>query len=719
MATTVASRDTLRLESLRAFFEPAQVAVIGASTDFTKIGGRPIHNMKIAGYKGRVLPINPTVKEVQGLPAFPDLASVDGPVDMAIVVVPQARGLVEPAIRSCIDKGVKAAIILSSGFAEIDAKGAAAQARIAAAAKEAGLRIMGPNCMGTMNANTGMIATFTSGLVDSGPDIGGISIASQSGAFGSHCFMLARERGLGINLWATMGNQADVEFSDCVAYMAEDPNTKVVMGYIEGIQDANKFQAALAHAQAQKKPIVLMKVGTSDIGSAAAASHTASLTGSDAVFDAMLKQYDVYRARSIDEMFDVAYAASFGKFPVTPDLGVITVSGGVGVIMADAAAEAGLTLPELPKATQKAMRKLVPFAGTRNPLDVTAQFINDTSLMKPMYEALLDDGGYGSSICFGAAVGLNTAMMAKITPQLEAIGAKYPDRALAMSIVSRPETRAALEAAGFMVFEDPSRGINAIAALHYFGKAFNAKGKRKAPPKLPKGAPKVEAGKALNETASKALLAASGVPMVDERTVTSAAAASKAATEIGFPVVMKIVSADILHKSEIGGVILNVASAKDAQAAYKTLLERAATKAPKAHVDGVMVAPMISDGVETIMGVVRDPIFGPTVMFGLGGVFVEVLKDVTFRVAPFGVDVAMEMIGEVKGRAMLDGVRGAPPSDVAALAKALAQLSSFAAANADTLETVDVNPFLVRPKGKGAVAVDALVIGQGAPTGGH
>lgn len=702
----------LDLPSLKAFFNPDSVAIFGASSNPLKIGGRPINNMKIAGYKGRVLPINPNADEIQGLKSYPDLASVEGPVDMAIIVVPQERGLVEPAVQACIDKGVKAAIILSSGFAEIDEAGAEAQARIAAMAAEAGLRIMGPNCMGTMNANTGMIATFTSGLVDKGPDIGGISIASQSGAFGAHCYMLARERGLGLNLWATMGNQADVEFSDCLAYMAEDPNTKVVMGYIEGIQNPERFQAALAHAQAQKKPVVLMKVGTSDVGSAAAASHTASLTGSDAVFDALLKQYDVYRASSIDEMFDVAYAASFGKFPKTPDLGVITVSGGVGVIMADAAADAGMTLPELPPKTQVRMRELVPFAGTRNPLDVTAQFINDTTLMKPMYEALLDEGGYQSSICFCAAVGLNTVIMEKILPQLKEIGAQYTDRVLTMSILTRPDVRAELEAAGFMVFEDPSRGINAMAALHHFGKAFANVGQGEDPPVVPGDAPNVVPGAALNEAQSKAILATYGLPMVDERIVDSAVDAGHAANGIGFPVVMKIVSADILHKSEIGGVILNVADAESAESAYDTLMERAAEHAPGATVDGIMVAPMITDGVETIMGVVRDPVFGPTVMFGLGGVFVEVLKDVTFRVAPFGVDVAHEMIGEVKGRAMLDGVRGAPASDVDALADALAKLSVFAAANADTLETADVNPFLVRPKGKGAVAVDALVIGR-------
>jgi acyl-CoA synthetase (NDP forming) len=688
------------------------VAIFGASSNPLKIGGRPINNMRIAGYQGRVLPINPMSPEIQGHKSYPSLDEVEGPVDMAIIVVPQEKGLVEPAVRACINKGVKAAIILSSGFAEIDDPGAEAQARIAAAAEEAGLRVMGPNCMGTMNANTGMIATFTSGLVDKGPEAGGISIASQSGAFGAHCYMLAKERGLGLNLWATMGNQCDVEFSDCLAYMAEDPKTEVVMGYIEGIQNPERFQAALAHAQAQKKPVVLMKVGRSDVGAAAAASHTASLAGSDAVFDALLKQYDVYRASSIDEMFDVAYAASFGKFPETPDLGVITVSGGVGVIMADAAEDAGMALPELPQDTQDRMRDLVPFAGTRNPLDVTAQFINDPSLMNPMYEALLGDGGYQSSICFGTSVGLNEVMMEKILPQLQIVGEKFKDRALALSFLTRPDMAAKLEDCGFMVFEDPARGINALAALHHFGKAFAGAGAKDAPPAAPGDAPPVSKGAALNETQSKAMLAAYGLPMVDERTVASSAAAAEAANAIGYPVVMKIVSADILHKSEIGGVILNVQDGDAASEAYETLMDRAKQHAPAAHVDGIMVAPMIDDGVETIMGVVRDPVFGPTVMFGLGGVFVEVLKDVTFRVAPFGVDVANEMINEVKGRAMLDGVRGAPPSDIDALADALAKLSVFAAANADTLETADVNPFLVRPKGKGAVAVDALVIGR-------
>jgi len=702
----------LRPESLAPLFSPEAVAIIGASSDEFKIGGRPIRNMKISGYRGQIYPINPNYPEIQGLKAYKSLHDVPGPVDMAIVVVPMPH--VVKALEDCAARGVKAAIVLSSGFAEIDEKGAREQDKIVAIAARSGMRILGPNCMGTMNAYTGMIATFSSGIVDEGPRPGRISIASQSGAFGAHCFMLARERGYGLNLWATMGNQCDVEFSDCLAYMAADPNTDVVMGYIEGIHDADRFVAALTVAQAHKKPVVLMKVGRSEVGSAAAASHTASLTGSDKVFDALLRQYDVYRASSIDEMFDVGYACTAGKFPTENKLGIITASGGVGVIMSDAAEDAGLELPELPAETQARLKKLVPFAGTRNPLDVTAQLVNDMAVMEPMFDGLLQDGGYPSAICFMSSVGLNEAMMGRLMPYFASIAERYRDRVMVMSILSRPAMRQQLEKLGYLVFEDPTRGINAIAALTHFGKAFARKGEREAPPALPEGAPPVVTGVEINEFDAKKMLGAAGVPVVDERIVTAASAAATEAAEIGFPIVMKIVSPDIQHKSEIGGVLLNIGSQKEAQEGFETLMQRAKKAAPKARLDGVLLAPMIKGGVETILGVSRDPVFGPVVMFGLGGIFVEVLKDVTFRIAPFGLDAAREMIREVRGYPLLQGVRGQPPADVEALAEALSRLSVYAAANADTLESIDVNPFIVRPSGEGAVAVDALVVPVGS-----
>ena len=706
------SGPAIRPETLRAFFSPESVAVIGASSDYTKIGGRPIHNMKIAGYQGCIYPINPNYPEIQGLPAHKSVADIDGPVDMAIVVVPQP--LVKQAVTDCAQKGVKAAIILSSGFAEISEAGAREQREIAAIAAEADMRLLGPNCMGTMNAYNGMIATFSSGIIDKGPMPGGISIASQSGAFGAHCFILARERGYGLNLWATTGNQSDVEFSDCLAYMAQDPATKVVLGYMEGITDPDKLVEALEIARAAKKPVVLMKVGRSDVGSAAAASHTASLTGSDAVFDTLLRQYDVHRAHSIDELFDIGYAASFGKFPTSKDLGVITVSGGVGVIMADAAADAGLELPPLPDDTQKRLKEKVPFAGTRNPLDVTAQLINDPALMQPMFEALLEEGGYPSAIAFIASVGLNDVMMAKLTPSFEAVARRFADRLIVMSLLARPDTRRRMEELGYIIFEDPSRAIHAIGALTRYGEAFARTAPKAPPPALPAGAPRVEIGKVPNEFDAKKMLAAAGVPAVDERIVASAAEAAVAAAAVGFPVVLKIVSPDIQHKSEIGGVLLNVADAKAAEQGFETLMQRGRERAPGARLDGVLVAPMVKGGVETILGVSRDPVFGPVVMFGLGGIFVEVLKDVTFRIAPFGVDEAHAMIREIKAYPILEGVRGAPPADLDALAEALARLSAYAAANADTLESIDVNPFIVRPKGQGAVAVDALILPRAA-----
>lgn len=700
----------IRTDTLDAFFRPSSVAVIGASSNFAKIGGRPVHNMKIAGYRGAIHPVNSRASEIQGLPAFGSLEEIPDPVDMAIVVVPMPS--VEAAIVDCVAKGVRAAVVLSSGFAEISAEGGRVQRRIADAAAEGGLRVMGPNCMGVMNTDTGMIATFISAIGETGPKPGTISVASQSGAFGGHCFTLARERGLGLRLWATMGNQCDVELSDCLAYMAKDPGTNVVLGYMEGVQDPDKLVESLEIAREAGKPVVLMKVGRSSVGSAAAASHTASLTGSDAVFDALLRQYDVYRPHTIDEMFDVGYAFAAGRLPANDKVGIITVSGGVGVIMADAAEDAGLRLPALPRATQARMRELVPFAGTRNPLDVTAQFINDATLMERMYGALLDEGDYASAVCFLAGVGLNPVMMEKLEPTLAAVAERFPDHLHVLSILTTPELRTRLQDLGYVCYEDPSRGIAALGALVRYAAAVRRR-RGRGPPRPPKGMIRLGADGGINETEAKRILGSAGIPVVPETLATSARGAARAAAEAGFPVAMKIVSPDIAHKTEIGGVILSVSSRGEAEKAFSALMGRARDHAPDARVDGVSVSPMVPEGVETILGVVRDPTFGPVVMFGLGGVLVEVLKDVTFRIAPFGPDEARRMIRELRGYPVLRGVRGAPPADEGALADALARLSVFAAANADTLDTVDINPLIVRPKGGGVVAVDALIRTRG------
>lgn len=697
--------------SLDAFFNPNRIAVIGASASETKIGGRPIRNLKLGGFKGEIVPINPGRDEVQGLKAFASLGAFALPVDLAIVAVPASQVLEQ--VRACVASGVRAATIFSAGFAETDAAGAALQAEVTAVARAGGLRLLGPNCMGTINSHGGVLATFTSGIVDSPPPAGRISIASQSGAFGAHCLTLMRERGLGVSLWATTGNQSDVEVADFLAYMAEDPGTDVIIGSIEGINNASTLVRAFETAHRLRKPMIMMKVGRSQIGADAMASHTASLAGSDAVFDAVLRQHGVQRAHTIDELLDLAYACSLGRLPANRQLGVVTLSGGVGVLIADAADDVGLDVAPLSVEVQERMRALVPFAATRNPLDVTAQFLNDPDLIEPMFAMLMSEGGYGSVITFLSHLGMNPHVIGSLMPGLERVATLYPNHYLTVSVIASPEVRARLEKMGYAVFEDPTRAIRTHAALASFAEAFD----RKRPVVAPmSGTPLVELGRVYNEFEAKALLRAAGLPAPVEEVARTRDLAAQAADRIGYPVVLKIVSPDIPHKSDIGAVLLNLGDAESVRSGFDIIQERVKAAAPDARAEGVLVAPMIGKGVETVIGLFRDPVFGPMVMFGLGGVFVEILKDVVFRPAPFGVDEARLMIAEVRGAALLDGARGAAPADKEALAKALSDLSLFAAANADTIASVDINPVVVLEAGKGVMALDALI--NAVPLGG-
>ncbi|MDB5575541.1 MAG: CoA-binding domain protein [Bradyrhizobium sp.] len=689
---------------LACFFAPRSIAVIGASDDPTKIGGRPIRNLLLGGYDGRILPINPRYESVQGLRAYATIADVGEPADLAIIALPAQS--VPDAVSACAESGVKAAIVFSAGFSEAGAEGERAQNGIRDTARTAGLRLLGPNCMGTINTRNGVLATFTSGIVEQAPQAGGISLASQSGAFGSHCLALMRERGLALNLWATTGNQCDVEVADFLAYMAADPATDVIIGSIEGVQDASRLVEAFDIARRHRKPMIVMKVGTSDAGAAAMASHTASLAGSDAVFDAVLRQYGVYRAHTIDQLMDVAYVASRGRFPENSGLGVVTVSGGVGVLMADAAAEAGVELKPLPDETQESLKRLVPFAGTRNPVDVTAQILNNPDLIEPMLNLLIDEGHYSSVIIFLSHLGLNPTVIGKILPGLKRVAESHSDRYLSVSLLSHPDVRADLESAGYTVFEDPSRAVRAAVALAFFKQNFE---RSQRPNLVLPEASAIVAGARYTEYEGKELLRLAGLRVTRERVATTAIDAVRFATEIGFPVVLKIVSPDIAHKSDVGGVVLNLTDEAAVRSGYDDIRDRVVHAVPGARIDGVLVAAMVPAGVETVLGVVRDPLFGPVVMFGLGGIFVEVLRDVVFRPAPFDVVDAREMIDQVRGSALLYGIRGSAPADFDALALALSQLSLFAAANADTIASIDINPFLVLPMGEGAIAVDAFI----------
>ncbi len=697
------------------FFNPRSIAVIGASEDPAKIGGRPVRNLLLGGYRGQIFPINPRRERVQGLRSFASIADIGESADLAIISLPSLQ--VSDAVKACAASGVKAAIVFSAGFAEASDEGARAQLEIRSVAQAAGLRLLGPNCLGTINTRNGVLATFTSGIVEQAPNPGGISLASQSGAFGSHCLALMRERGLALNLWATTGNQCDIEVADFLAYMAADPATDVLVGSIEGIHNGRRLIQAFEIARRKRKPVIVMKVGTSEAGAAAMASHTASLAGSDAVFDAVLREFGVYRARTIDELMDVAYAASRGRFPTDLGLGVVTLSGGVGVLMADAAAEAGVELEPLPAATQEELRSLVPFAGTRNPVDATAQILNNPDLVEPMLKLLLDEGQYASVIIFLSHVGLNPAVIGKLVPGLKRVADIYCDRYLSVSVLCQSDVRADLESVGYTVFEDPTRAVHAAIALARFKQGFERR--QDTHFSLPDPAP-IKAGVRYTEHEGKQLLRTAGLRVTLEQVAASADEAVHIASEIGYPVVLKIVSPDIPHKTEVGGVILNLKDMAAVRTAYAEMLDRVARAAPGAKIEGVLVAAMVPAGIETVLGVFRDPLFGPVVMFGLGGIFVEVLRDVVFKPAPFGVEDAKVMIDRVRGSALLHGVRGSPAADIEALAEALSRLSLFAASNADTIASIDINPFLVLAAGEGAIAVDAYIetvtVGTPVPT---
>lgn len=698
---------TLDLERIRALFQPNSVAVLGASDDTGKIGGRPIRYLKESGFKGRILPVNPRRDKVQGLDAFSSIEEIPGEIDLAIVALPPH--LVVETIQACADRGVGAVILFSAGFAEIGEEGLQAQQQITRIARTSGMRILGPNCLGAINLRHGMIGTFTSGMEGGLPKPGRIGFVSQSGALGSHCLAAFRERGLGFSYWVTTGNECDIEFSDCLAFLAQDPDTDVIAAYIEGCRDGEKLKQALALARKHRKPVVVLKVGQSEVGAQAAASHTASLAGSDSVYDAVFDQFGACRAHSITEFMEMTYACLGRRFPVGNRIGLATVSGGVGVMMADKASELGLDVAPMPASTQAVMKKRWAPAAVVNPVDTTAQVTSDRKLLSEFLELMLDQGNYDAVVIFLAHTGLVKETSNRLRDYLRPLRERYPYRLIMVSTLCRPDIRADYEADGFPVFEDPTMAVQAVGLLMQLGRNFEAVPAQVAEPNTDQKPQLTLPQQALNEFTAKQYLAGAGVPIVEERLVKSAEDAVSA-TAMGYPVVLKIVSPDILHKTEAGGVLLNLGDADQVLQGYQKILAQVHSHMPEARIEGILVSRMVGDGVETLIGVQRDPVFGPIVAFGLGGIFVETLKDVALRAAPFDLDEAHSMIRQIKGYPLLAGARDQPPADIDALAQALVAVSELAWQNRDTLEGLDLNPFIVLPKGQGAVAVDALVI---------
>ena len=692
------------MTTLKEIMSPKSIAIVGASDNKTRIGGRPLSNMIEKGFSGEIYPINPNRDTVQGIKAYSSLLDVKDDLDFILVAVPSK--LVVSVLEEAVIKKAKTALIFSSGFSEIGGQGEIFQNQIKKITQDSNLRIIGPNCLGLFNSANNFFPTFTTTVNRTNPIPGGIAIASQSGAYGSHIYMVAHERGLGIRYWMTTGNEVDLSVGETIQMMAEDPEVHTIMAYAESVKDGKQFTKALDTARSEKKPVIFMKVGRSEVGAAAANSHTASLAGEDIIYDEVLKAHGAYRVKSTEEMLDVAYATRVKIFPAGKNLGVVTISGGGGVLIADAAADEGLTVGPMPQDAQDELKELVPFASPMNPVDVTAQFFNDLSIVPKFTDLMLSRGGYDALIGFWTTVPGSPILSNPLLKSLKQAMKGYEDKLFINCMVAPEDIVKTYENEGFLCIEDPTRAVVVMSALMFFGEKFNEKtivnnfNKNDFSVQIP--------NKKLNEFDCSEILRNAGLPVVSSFLINSEGELPSIFNGDNDKYVMKIVSSDIQHKTDIGGVILNIENINDAQKAYEKILSNVKKNAPEAKIDGVMVSPMIKGGIECILGAKIDPVFGPIVMFGLGGIYAEVMKDIAFAEAPLSEKKAEKMISSLKSRDLFYGTRGQLSVDIKSLVKLIVSMSNFIAANSDKVDQVEMNPVLVSEKQ--ITALDALII---------
>lgn len=690
--------------TLSALFDAKSVAVIGASSDPDRIGGRVLRFLRESGYEGTLFPINRSGSEIQGLPAYPSILDVPEVPDQAIIVVP--TGGVESALRDAIRKGVKSVVVLTAGFAEIDAQGRAAQDRMAAMCQAAGVRMIGPNSLGLLNVESRLFSTFSVVLYGVRPKAGTIALATQSGAFGSALYGAATLRGMGFSKIVATGNEADVDVAEAIDYLAGDPATRVILAALESAKDGRKLRCALLKAAHAQKPVIVMKVGRSELGAAAAATHTGSLAGNDAAYDAVFAECGAYRARSQEEMLDIAYLIStMGHLPVNNELGVLTSSGGIGVMVADACGDCGLTMPALPEVARTAMLELLPFAVAANPLDVTAQITSVRNGTVRALDIMLSNSSYGTTLAYLASAGLAPASFnSNYAQPLAELKAAHPERDVVIVTLSVSEVDRELEKIGIPVFNDATRATLALGA------AATIRARWANLYELAEATQQVRAlGEVNTEALAKEALADAGLPVPQDVLAVDGDAAVAAANAMGYPVVLKIVSPQIVHKTEVGGVALNIRNADGVRVAYRQIVDSVRAHAPGARIDGILVCPMIVGGTEMILGVNNDPTFGPMILVGAGGINTELYKDVSLASAPLTPARARQVLDRVKATALLKGWRGAAPKDMDALVTAMVKLSDFAI-NHPEIASVDVNPLVVRETG--AAVLDAVIIKQ-------
>ena len=695
-------------------FNPRGIAIVGASADLSRIGGQPVKFLSSYGYKGHVLPVNPLREEIGGLRCYPSVDAIDVPCDAAVIAV-NAKATVE-AVRSCGRKGIGFAVILSSGFRETGAEGIELERQLLQASHEHGVRLIGPNCLGYLNLENRLYATF--GVLGLEPQLrqGAVSMVSQSGGFGFSVVTLAESAGVGFRRIVSSGNESDVTTPELLDGFVEDPGTQVLLAAVEGVRDGRALMKVADRAVRAGKPLFMWKTGNSAVGKQASLSHTANLTGDHAVYRAAFGQAGILEVTDIDEITDKARAVLAGKLPRGSRIAALGSSAGSCILFADRCAELGLDLHELTPQTEAELKTLVPaFGSPRNPVDVTADIYNDVAKFGRAVELVLADPNVDQVAILFAGLSGDLALKCVQAVALAAQGSHKPVMLGWSARRHRAEAAyAAADAAGLPYFTSPARLAAAAAALAQFAQ-FQTRAKRR--PLFPThlsgsdratDPPHQKVG-TLSEDEGKALLTRWGIPCTRDVVVRTGEDALQICKALKAPWAVKIVSPDIPHKTEAGGVILGVRNEAELQQAVETVLANAGAHAPTARINGVLVSEMISDGVEMLLGVVMDPSFGPTIALGMGGVQAEILRDVTHRIAPFDEATVQEMLGELKGSPMLNGYRGKPRADVQALVKAVADLSQAVWLHRDRIAEMDINPLFVRPEGLGIAAADALV----------
>jgi acetyl coenzyme A synthetase (ADP forming)-like protein len=711
---------------LDAVFRPRSVAVIGASRERGSIGAEIFHNLLERGFQGAVYPVNPKAAVVQSVAAYPSIEAVPGPVDLAVIVVPASAAL--GVVDACGRAGVRAAVVISAGFKETGEEGAARERALVECARRHRLRLVGPNCLGVLNTEPGvrLDATFSPTY----PPPGRVAFSSQSGALGLAILEYAAELHIGISQFVSVGNKADVSGNDLLEFWEDDPGTDLILLYLESFGNPRRF-TRIARRVGRRKPIVAVKSGRTRAGVRAAASHTGSLAGSDAAVDALCLQSGVIRTDTIEELFDVAMLLANQPVPRGPRVGIVTNAGGPGIMASDACESHGLEIAPLSDATVTELKTFLPReASTRNPVDMIASAA-PASFERAVRVVAADPGVDALLVIYVPPIVTRPLDVAQAiargvvaAAQDAAARGEPPKPVLTCFMGSHgvPEGLRSLQEVQIPSFAFPESAAIALARATRYGRwraepegtvpRFDVDARRARAAITAARAHPGHETTWLDPDATRDVLAAYGLRTPPARVARDADSAVIAAREVGYPVVVKLVSSTITHKSDVGGVALDLRGESEVRAAFGAIAKRVAERGWSERMEGVLVQPMLREGVEAIVGMTHDPSFGPLVMFGIGGVQVELLRDVAFRVHPLTDRDARELVRSVRGYPLLGGWRGAPPSDVAAVEEALLRVSQLAGEHPEVVE-MDLNPIMVLPAGRGCTVIDARVAVRG------